>query len=224
MHGDLYMSLRRLLVLLAMIAFAGPGTVSAQSIESPTRKLVVTLDVVPADAPKYLCVISDLAGCDKARRNTSDNCPVPLTDIAPELRTYQHDTPSSSRFVHLDRGLVDDKAISKSTLPPNLVRAWNQVTPSMRQSCALGHEACRPELELPDRMFQDKSFPPRVICSDENTSGREGNVAFVYVYFSKSSSDSGISAIELQGTSATVTFYNQIDAKDYFYAEVVGGS
>jgi hypothetical protein len=209
--------LLRFLVLLH--AMGSAITADAKPAARPTRKLVVTLDVHAADAPRYLCVISDLAGCSDAQRNTRPNsCPRPLASVLPALAGDRLGALSSSRRISFDAPL------SNSTLPPDLMAAWSQLVRNDDPSCAVGNAACKPELELPDRMFADPGFPPHVVCSNRNASGHDGDVAFLYMYFSRSSIDSGVSQIELQGTNATITFYSDIDARDYVYAEVIGGA
>src|SRR5215510_9367669 len=60
------------------------GTSHAAALAHPTRKLVATLDVPSADAPRYLCIVSDLAGCDRAQaRDSPESCPYPLTSVLP---------------------------------------------------------------------------------------------------------------------------------------------
>jgi hypothetical protein len=194
------------------------GTSHATPLPHPTRKLVATLDVQSADAPRYLCIVSDLAGCDRAQaRDSPESCPYPLTSVLPTHSIHKVDAAGHPQLVTFDEPL-------HAATPPDVAAAWRQLVPVADPSCTANHEACHPELELPSRMFASSAIPPRILCSNSNTSGHDGNVAFLYIYFSHSSIDSGISQIELQGTNATVTFYSDINAHDYVYAEVIGGA
>jgi hypothetical protein len=194
------------------------STSHAAAPAHPTRKLVATLDVPSADAPRYLCIVSDLAGCDRAQaRDSPESCPYPLTSVLPADGIRKLDAAGNPQLVTFDEPPAD-------ATPPDIAAAWRQLARAADPSCTANNDACRPELELPGRMFARSTIPPRILCSNNNASGRDGNVAFLYMYFSHSSIDSGISQIELQGTNATVTFYSDINAHDYVYAEVIGGA
>lgn len=203
-------------LLLAPLLWS--ASASTAPLAHPTRKLVATLDVPSADAPRYLCIVSDLAGCDRAQaRDSPESCPYPLTGVLPAQGVRQVDAAGHPQLVAFDEPPAD-------ATPPDIAAAWRQLARQADPSCTANHGACRPELELPGRMFASSTIPPRILCSNSNASGHDGNVAFLYMYFSHSSIDSGISQIELQGTNATVTFYSDINAHDYIYAEVIGGA
>src|ERR1700759_1289772 len=89
-------------LLIAGLAWCA-GTSHAAPLAHPTRKLVATLDVPSAGAPRYLCTVSDLAGCDRAQaRARPQSSPYPLTGVLPVHGVRKVDTTGHPQLVTFD--------------------------------------------------------------------------------------------------------------------------